>query len=270
MKKYNIYVILLLIIMTLFLTGCIKIDISTGIDENYTAFLTYDIEMDLSNFDERYSDRLKNALNRIGWHYQEELGFTVELDIENNPNKLTMTKRVVNSNFEQAYKSLESLLTNEDMTPFMQVDMAFESSERQNRYIFSAEADISKIIQLTNDEELSPVLQEEFEKAIKTGEGSITLSLPVSEIVSSSHQTDMLYHQAVMSVPLNYTGKTEVELSGVLNRLADGSQAGSLNEITHDLNKFRSLSAIITCAIIVLLLIIFLLIKLSANKRRYK
>jgi len=255
--------------MILFLAGCIKIDISAGIDENYTSFLSYNIEMELKDFDERYSERIKNALNRIGWHYQEELGFTVELDIENNPCRLIMTKRMVNSSFEQAYKSLENLLTNEDMTPFMKVDMAFNGSERQDRYIFYAATDISQIIQLSNAGELSPVLQEELEKAIETGKGSITLSLPGSEIAGNSHPVDMLHHQAVMSVPLSFAGQTEIELAGVLNRLADGSPGGPLNEITHDLNRFRSLSVIVSCAVLVLLLIIFLLIKISARKERH-
>jgi len=267
MRKRVLYIILLIVSLTFLLSGCFKLDIDIGVDEYNTAFLSYSVEMDLEEFDMRYKERLTNALNRIGWYYQEELGFVVELDIENNPSRLVMTKRVENGSFEQAYKSLENMLKNEDMTPFMQVDMAFNSGERQNRYIFNAITDISQVMRLSNAEELSPALQEELEKAIETGEGSITLTLPASEVISSSHSVEKLYNHAIMAAPLSYTEQTELEILGILNLHSDGTPAGSLHEIIHDLNKFRNLSIIISLAVLVLLLIVILLRKLSKNKR---
>jgi len=267
MKKNHLCLIVMIISLIFLLSGCIKIDIKIGVDEGYTAFLSYDIEMDLEKIDIRYKERIQNALNRIGWHYQEENGFIVELDIENNPSRLVMTKRTENDSFENAYKSLESMLTNENITPFMTVDMASDNSKQQNRYIFKASTDISQIIQLSNAEELSPVLQEEFINAIETGEGTITLLLPASEIISFSHQVNILYHQAIMAVPLSYTDKTELELTGVVNINADGSPGGSIHEITHELTKYRNLTVIGTCAVLVLLLIVVLLRMISKNKR---
>lgn len=253
--------------MPLLLSGCIKFDISTGIDENYTAFLSYNIELDVSDFDARYRDRLTNALNRIGWHYQQELGFIVDLDIENNPCRLTMIKRVENSSFEQAFASLEGLLKNEEITPFLQVDMAFNKTERQNRFILSAETDIPHIMGLSNAEELSPALYEQLKNAMETGEGTITVILPSSDTSIHSHPVNMYYDQVVMDVPLSYTGRTDFELAGTLNLLADGTHGGPLYIITHDLTRFRNLSVIISCAILIILLIVLLLKKLSQSKR---
>jgi len=266
MKKLILCTLLLIISLTFLLSGCIKIDISTGIDEELTAYLSYRIEMKLDEVDLRYRDILKNALNRIGWYYQEEFDFSVQMDIENNPCRLVMTKRIGNNNFEQAFNSLESLLTNEEITPFMVVNMAQDGSERQKRYIFSAETDISQIMHLSNYEELSPALQEQLSSAIETGEGNITLTLPGSEIVRHSHQASWLGNQAVITVPLSYTNRTSFELAGVLNLHSDGTPAGSVNEITSDLTWLRNVSVIVCSAVIIILLIIFLLTKLLRKR----
>jgi len=267
MKKRTICIVLLIITLITLLSGCIKIEISTGIDEEYTAFLSYRIEMDADEIDVRYRDILSNALNRIGWHYQEYMDFSVQLDIENNPNVLVMTKKIQNNSFEQAYTALENLLKNEEMTPFMRVDMAFDSNERQDRYIISAETDISQIMRLSNYEELSPALQEQLNNALETGTGTIILTLPNSEIATHSHQINRENNQIIMDVPLSYTERTDFELSGVLNLLVDGSPGGSLNEITHELTRFRNMSIIICAAVVVLLLIILLLTKLPKKRR---
>ena len=259
--------LIILLISLILVSGCIKLNISTGIDEHNTAFLSYNIEMDLDGFDRRYQERLKNALNRIGWHYQEEYGFSVELDIESNPSRLVMTKRILNDSFEQAFIALESLVKNENITPFMQVDMAFSKNERQNRYIFNAKTDIAKIMSLSNAGDLPPSLLTQLEDALDKGEGSLTVSFPTSETVNSSHNINMIYHQVYMEAPLNFSGETNVELGGVLNLLADGTLGGTINEITHDMMRFRILSIIISCAVIVFLVIIILARSISRRNR---
>jgi len=266
MRKIYICTILLIISLTFLLSGCIKVDINTGIDEHFTAFLTYHIEMELDKVDARYREILKNALNRIGWYYQEELDFGVQFDVENNPVVLIMTKRIENSSFEQAFGSLEDLLTNEEITPFMMVDMALDSSERQKRYIFNAETDISQILRLSNYEELSPSLQELLKNAIENGEGNITLTLPNSEVFSHSNEINIVNNQATITVPLSYTEQTSIGFAGVLNFRADGSPAGKLNEIINDLSWHITLSIILCISVIILLLIVYLLTKLSNKK----
>jgi len=178
-----------------------------------------------------------------------------------------MTKQIRNGSFEQAYKSLENLLTDESITPFMMVDMAIDSSERQKRFVFNAETDISQILRLSNYEELSPALQEQLGDAIDNGEGSITLTLPSSETIRSSHQINKFLNQVTITVPLSLTDRTGLDYSGVLNINADGLPAGSISEITHDLTRLRNLSIVICCAVIVFLIIIFLLTRLSRKRR---
>ena len=270
MKKHTIAVLFLIMVSLFLLSGCVSIDIEAGIDESFSAFLTYHIELDVREIDERYQSTLRRALNEIGWNYQQEHQFVVSFYTDSAPYVLTMTRRIENSSFEQAYQSLRALLTNEDITPFMTVDMAFERCERQSRYIFEAMTDIPQIMRLSNAEELSPELYQHLEDAITTGEGSITLTFPASELESSSHQTTVQNNRVVMTAPLSYTSQTRLELSGVVNLLRDGAIGSVLGEIISEQYALRNMVILIFGAIIATLLLIMLIVGLARRLRTHK
>jgi len=264
MKKTAIPVIALLIIsLTFLLSGCIEIDISTGIDTDFTTYLSYRIAMDVSEFDELRQEILTNALHRIAWYYQEEHDFAVEVHKDASPIFITMTRRVKNNSLEQAFSSLEEMLTDEDITPFMQVDMEFYSSTRQNKYKIGAQMDIPQILRLSNEEEISPSLQRHLDEAIITGKGTVTLSLPAGELESSTHETSIRDNLAVTVIPLNFTDQTDFEMSAVINLLRDGTPGGSNDEIIRELTMYRNISIIVGCIAILLLIITFLVAKLA-------
>jgi len=258
MKKKTVCITILVISLTFLLSGCLQVDVDIAIDEHYTATLSYRISLDVGAVDLQYRDALKRAVHNMGWYYQENHNFVVELLSDSDPYVMVMTKSIENSSFEQAFESLEGMLTNEDITIFMEVDMAFQSYQRQSRYIFNATADIPQIMRLSNTEELVPDLQEQLDEAMGKGEGSITLTMPASEIISSTNPVEMRYNQATMTVPLNYAGQTELGLTGVVNLLDDGTPGGSVDEIIEEQNKFREISIIICCAAFVILLIIII------------
>ena len=271
MKKSTLFVILILL-SPILLSGCISIEIEAGIDEHFSSFLTYHIELDVRELDERYHNTIGRALNEIGWSYQEEHQFVVSFSTDSSPYVLTMTRRIENNSFEQAYNSLEALLTDENITPFMTVDMAFERSERQSRYIFEAMTDIPQIMRLSNMEELTQGLQQQLEEAVATGEGSVTVTLPVSELASSSHQTSIQNNHVVMTAPLGFTSRTIMELSGMVNLLEDGAIGGLLGEIINEQYTLRNNIVFICAAIFTMLLLILLIIVLVRKKkaRRFK
>ena len=269
MRKLRLYIIMPILSLIVLLSACTKIEISTGIDADFTAFLSYHIELDVSDVDSRYHNALKRALNEIGWYYQEELDFAAELNIETAPYTLTMTRRLQNSNLEQAFRSLEFLLTNESITPFMMVDMAFQNADRQSRYIINASTDIPHIMSLSNAEEMSPALQEQLDKAIETGEGTISLTMPVSELVGSTHPTTLQnnQNQVIMVVPLSFTDRTGFELTGTVNFLRDGTTGSSINEIIQEQIRLRNIFFIACIVALGLILITLLVVFLKRNKR---
>ena len=259
-KKHKILLLLPTVLLLVLLSGCIHVDVGLGIDEDFTAFLSYQITLDIDEADVQYQNELKHALNQIGWHYQEELGFTVGLDIDDPPYMLTMTKQIPNSSFEQAFSSLEDMLTNEDMTIFMQVDMATQGFTRQHRYILSALTDIPQIMRLSNAEDLTPYMKERLEEGLEAGKGTITITLPASELISSSHTASIQNNQIVMSLPLEFTGQTGFELAAKINYLGDGTPGGALEEILREHDENRTRSIYMVGAALVLIIIALLLI----------
>ena len=257
-------IILLITLMTILLSGCIQIDISTGVDAELNAFLSYRIELDVNDADPRYQSVIKRALNRIGWHYQEEHGFIVELGIENDDCLLIMTKRIASNDFEQALRTLDNLLKNEEITVFMQVDTAFERSERQSRYVLGVVTDIPQIMRLSNSEELSPALLQMLDDALVNGSGTVSVTFPVSELIHSSHEVNFFYDQATMAVPLSYSERTDLELAGVINYRDDGTRGGTTDEIIQEQTLLRNISFIAAGSVILLLLIILLAVKLKS------
>jgi hypothetical protein len=272
MKKYTIIGLLLILLSLFLLSGCINIEIIAGIDENFTSFLGYHIELDVRELDERYQNSLRRALNEIGWSYQEEHDFIVSFNTDSAPYTLTMTRRIENGSFEQAYEALRTLLTSENITPFMTVDMTYEGAERQHRYIFEAMTDIPQIMRLSNAEELTPELQQQLEEAIITGEGSVTITFPASELVSSSHPVNIQNNHSVLSVPLNYTSQTRVELSGMINLLEDGAIGGLLGELIDEQYSLRNRIVFICIVFFTMLLLIMLIIVIvrKSKSRRFE
>jgi len=271
MKITRILFIIPLILLMFLLSGCIQIDIDTGIYTNFTAYLSYTITLDVSEDDLLDQSMFLIALNRIGLHYQDNLGFTVGLNTEEPPYTMTMTRRVENENLEQAFDSLRDMLTDEDMTLFMQVEIAAQSFERQDRFMFFAMADIPQIMRLSNAEELPLEVLQELEEAIETGSGTITLSLPARELISHSHQARIESNRAVMEVPIDFSGQTAFELSAKRSFQGDGTPRGSFEEIIQELAQLRYI-ALIACCVAVLILLIALLVIIGSvrRKRDYK
>jgi len=255
-------------ILTLLMSGCIEVDIEIGIDANFTSYLTYRISLDVRDFDEQYHDLMRNSMNRLGWHYQEYFDFNVELHLDTDPCLLIMTRRINNTSFEQAYASLKDLLTDDNITPFMQVDMVYQSFERQNKYLINAETDIPQIISLSNADDLPPALLEHFDEAILSGQGSITLSLPASEIISSAQQTEIRNNQAVLTVPLSFTDTTAFELTAAVNFLRDGTPGGTSEEIINEQNRLKEIALYTTFAAAGLLILTLLIAVLTRKKKQ--
>ena len=268
MVKHKILLLLPTVLLLVLLSGCIRVDVNLGIDDDFTAWLSYQITLDIDQSDLQYQNELKHALKQIGWHYQEALGFTVGLDIDDPPYVLTMTRQVPNSSFSQAFSSLEEMLTNEDITIFMKVDMASQGFTRQDRYMLSALTDIPQIMRLSNAEDLTPYIKERLEEGLAAGTGDITITLPASELISSSHTASMKNNHVTMSVPLEFTGQTGFELAAKINYLDDGTSAGTLEEILRENDESGTRGIYMIGAALVMIIIALLLIVRNILRRQ--
>jgi len=258
MKTRLLLLLILLLLFTFLTTGCLTIDINIGIDRDNTSYLTYNIKLDASEIEPQYHSVLSNALNRLGWHYQEELGFTVGLDTDTEIFLLLMSKRIANDSFAQAFRTLETMLTDEDMTAFMKVDMSNQSLPRQELFYLSAMLDIPQVLKLSSAEDLPPELLAEFEDAVNTSDGTITLTFPVSEVIKNSHAVSSQRFTTDMKVPVSYSDQTEFEFAASLIFMDDSTIGESFDDISEQLLKMRNI-ALIACAAAALILLIALI-----------
>ena len=221
-------IVLMLVLFIFITTGCTRFDINIGIDADNTAYLSYFLEVDVSELNERQQHSFKEALYQIAVHYHRNLDFVVNLDLESNPIVFEAEKRIRNNSFEQAFESLKAMLTDEDMTVFMQVDMAQISYPQQMGYILSASTDIHRIIESNDIEELPPGIRRDFEESIEAGTGTITITLPADELEASSHDAIVRDGQLVMTVPLDFFGQTDFNILARQKLTATTAADGSI------------------------------------------
>lgn len=220
-------ILIVLLLMSLFLvSGCALFNIEMGIDANNTAFLSYHLEIDISQFNALQQHNFKRALYEIAIHFQNNLGFRAILDNDSDPISLRVEKQIRNDSFEQAFESLKGMLTDKNMTVFMMVDMAQISYSMQSGYIINAYTDIQRIIESNDFEDLTQGLQRNFFDSINNSSGSIAISMPADNIVKSSHAAQLSDRQVEMVVPINFFSRTYLGLSAeryIHGRVFDGS-----------------------------------------------
>ncbi|MDR2569063.1 MAG: hypothetical protein LBD23_02030 [Oscillospiraceae bacterium] len=267
-RKY--FFTLLPVLLLFLLSGCIRFDVELGIDEYNTAFLSYNVDIDVDGFDSRQQSFFLFALQQVAFYYHNELEFSVSTRYDENPYGFTASKRIANSSFEQAFRSLESMVTDEAMSIFMQVDMDYLSSERLVGYVFGAVTDIGHILRSSNINELPPSVLLQLVESFEEGSGNIQVSFPADELVDFSHDADVVNGRITMSVPLDFINETEFSVAAKLNLLGSGNLIHSLRLISDTIDKQLQLRAmaVIACFMAVFLLFIALLILITRRRRR--
>jgi len=257
-------ILLSAIISVILLTGCIQVNIDIGIENDFTAYLTYEISVALDDETSEHESQLRNAINQIARHYGEELGFTVSSQTDSSPFTLTMTRRVQNNSLEQAFASIEEMLTDETMSIFMQVDMAFEGFYRQDRYLLGAIVDIPQILRMSNINELPPAVADHLNQSLENGDGLISLSFPASEILASTHPVSTIVsestgaatmHRAEMLVLMDFAEQTAFGIEARVNYLRDGTIGPELDEIIAQQQQLTNISVLVSGAALLLMLI---------------
>lgn len=267
MTKRFILLSIMLILTTIFSAGCLEVNINVGIDERYNSFLEYEIAMDIADVDPQYHKILGSAVNSLGWHYQEQYGFLVGVNTDTEIYTLTMKKSVPNDSFPQAYRSLEGMLTDEDVSTFMLVDMTLENLPHVDSYVMGAMLDTEHIAGMSNIEEMPPDVQDEFHKGLAGSSGIITLTLPVSEVFGYSHEYEHLYRTAIMQIPIDFNSQTEFDFRGSVI-YSDGDMTLDTFEVISDnIEQLKTMLFIAAGAILALLLIIMIAVLVRVHRQ---
>lgn len=208
MKRLITTIILTCLLLTF--TGCAKVNIETGIDSNYDAFLKYVIDVDFTSLDSAQVAQAIDAFDTVTEHYKNELGFDVSksnTDLASGTCRYEMEKILPNDSYEAAWAALQEMLTDESITPFMQVDMTSKMAEYQHFYSFIGELDFATIYKTTNIDSFPEYMQESINQKFESGTGTATISLPGAD---------------PKTVPFNFNQKVTLELSTRLS--AEGGE----------------------------------------------
>ncbi len=214
----------LAIFAVVLLGGCAKFDATAGIDENYNSVLQYHVSLSVEELSHPQRKAVQRGIDTIVRYYTEAQGFTLEANSTTASEKLydfTLTKSVSNSSYSQAVISLKEMLTNEQQSVFMKVAVSDFYKDNQGFLSMEVELDIEKIIALSTIDEFSASTAGLFWDGVEKGEGTLTLFLPASEIDYSTESAAVMEgEQAVLQMPIIFTGTTKAELATRVNGVA--------------------------------------------------
>ena len=215
-NRKNITLFLIVMILLTF-TGCAQINIDTGVDANYNAYLSYLIEVDFESIDNNHISTIIDALDEIVVHYQNELGFDLlenEIDWLQGIGRYELVKKVPHSNYEEAFSTLQDMLTDETITPFMQVDMLAKVTDYQQLYSFKGMFDFDAVYRTTNIESFPQYMQEPLEQDFNSCRGEINISLPGTDLENAIGDVSSTDNGCInLTVPFNLSEPTSLELA---------------------------------------------------------
>ena len=118
----------------LLLCSCATGDISCGVDGENNAFLFLSLQADWSGATDDMKEEIRRGFIAIADHFENKLGFEVEQSITKVSADLNMRLVRPAATPEEAFQELESILTDEALTPFTEVKMQVVPGEHFSGY----------------------------------------------------------------------------------------------------------------------------------------
>lgn len=268
--RYKVAVCLLICAVILCLSGCTEAEISCGIQEDCSAFLSVRVATDLGDMSETNRAHVINSFERLAKYYEDTLGYTVEknLDSAQDTAELSMSLKREADTYEDAFEELKKMLTDETLTLFTEVDLSCLAEEFQHGYAIKGKVNPEKVIQKTDFSAYGSDLETFFQESIQNSSLKLVVKLPAAEVVehTGSVKCEDGFAVAVNEVPM----EKETELVLVTKA---GSGEGAPDKRTEDIleeleQRDSQIFRILLCAAGALLLSFVLL--LAALVRRKK
>lgn len=178
MKKYKIAVLLL---VTLLLTGCAQINVTCGVDREKNAYLTLEAQVDWTEYAGDLGADLEESFRSLATHYRSTLGFEVEETYTDTGCRLILTKKQQGQSYAEAFRLLEAMLTDESVTPFLDVKTTYAQQPQVEGYALEVTMDTGRILEEMGAEDLPGDWRDYYLRSLEASTGSLTLELPASE-----------------------------------------------------------------------------------------
>ncbi len=213
MKKW--IVLSLVCIILLATAGCATVTVSCGIDEQSAAYIAYDVVADVSTLGKTEKDGISSSLNELAVHLESK-GFTVEktgfFDAGDSVELACVIRRDADS-YMEAFDALEQLLTDENITPFVYVNMASAEEAYDQAFVLEVQTDVAAMMQAGGLDRLPPYFRENVDRALSESTADIVLTLPATEIAEGDGAFVEGSNIYIQSTALDLHGITTAKLA---------------------------------------------------------
>ena len=208
-KRFCLFLALLAVFL---LSGCVRGTVSCGIDKDRQAFLRYEAQVDLSEMPQAYRQAVTQAVDDLEEEYAA-LDFTVAREDAEDRILLEMERRVQGDSYADAFEALRELLTDEEITPFVQVEMREEHTDREQYFSIAAQADGESIVKTVRAEELPADLRKTVAAWVENSAVTFSVELPGHTYTSAGEVTVDSDNICRVTVPMELDGQTGIDLT---------------------------------------------------------
>ena len=151
MRKNKLFLIIMILLFIT--TGCGKVNIKYEIDDEYNVSLNYHVNINLVDLDQEIKDGISDLVSATIETYEKK-GFIADTNINSDNIELDLTLTKANSNYEDAFQTLNELLTDPDISFLLSVDQVDKVETFESSLSLDLKTDLSKIISATGIDNL--------------------------------------------------------------------------------------------------------------------
>jgi hypothetical protein len=239
MKK-TISIIALLIV----LCGCMKVDINYIIDEKHNVKLSYHIVFDEDKIDRGIKSDVMTLINDTAKKY-ENAGFTVT--IKENGTDYTFTLEKKAASYEEAFKILEEIITNPEISIFLVADIHSSTEEYEQAFGFYFETDLGRILESTGTNKLPPTIRAEINEALNESTVNFTVTLPQVNVVAVNEDVivETKNKKTTFTLPMNWEGTSVMDFTARMsldnNKMTPHTMEDSIQNTENQIGLYQAL-----------------------------
>ena len=185
MKKLK-RIVTALVMLTL-LCGCMNMNIKYEITNKFLVKVSYEVQVDLTEIPSSEVYELKGAIVDVVTKY-EERGFIITGDYKEVIDfKMNYEKQA--ESYEEAYKILDELITDPEISIFLSADMNTKAQEYEQAFFFNFETDIAKILDESGLNVLPPTIKNGIYKYMENSVINLSVIMPRVNVVEIDDKT---------------------------------------------------------------------------------
>lgn len=215
-KLKRVFLLTAFILLCALFSGCTKAEIDCGIDENHTAYLKIDLNVDLSDLDTDSAREAENSFSQLAAYYEAQ-GFAIEGNLDSwsktqAPLQLTMTLQKETDSDAEAFSALKDMLCNEKLTPFTAVSMFSDGGETERGFSMTVQCDADRLLKTAGIDQFPQALQKFIGERIDSSTATLRISLPATTVEDYSGTLEQAETIAAASTDISFTQQTELKL----------------------------------------------------------